>query len=196
MSQLRKLILVNLLVMSTCSVLSQDTTTFKLFAKSETNSGFGAVLFNMFQGKHFMIGGEGAAVFGNFYFGGFGYSGNIGNYTYPLSNLEYKLRKGSGGIILGGISNGDQFFAIYSDLKLSWDSYLSQPVDVNLNNPDIEYQGFSFLPSIGAAIRPTSFMKLRAGFGYNFSSIVDDGGLDNVPYRATMFNFSLTFGGF
>jgi len=183
-----------------CAFLSLHTTAqdsdFKLFQKSDRYSGFGALSFSMFQGKYLMTGGEGAAVFRNFYFGGFGQSGSIGNYTFPFSSIAYNLRKNSGGIMLGGISNGEEFFALYTDLKLSWDSYSANPIGISSGLGQIEYQGFSFVPSIGLAIRPITWLQVRFGGKYRYSGLIDDGGLDDVPYNGLGFNLSLTFGGF
>ena len=169
---------------------------FKLFEKSEKRSGFGGLMFNMHQGQYFMTGGQGAGVFGNFYFGGFGYRGSIGNYTFPLSNNEYRLTKRAGGLMVGGVSNPEQILAVYADLKFSWDKYLLDPIDSGLNLEQIEYRSVSLMPSIGLGIRPASFIQVRIGAGYNYSGVVDDGGLENVPYNAGMLNVDLVFGSF
>ncbi|MFK8038257.1 MAG: hypothetical protein AB8B74_08215 [Crocinitomicaceae bacterium] len=193
MKNLKFVLLINLLL---SGLIYAQESTFKLFEKSEKQSGFGAVTFNMYNGKYFMFGGEGAAVFNNFYFGGFGESGSLGNYTYPFGSIAYELKRSSGGIMLGGMSNGSQFFAVFTDLKLSWDSYQASSGDASLGLGTFQYRSFSFLPAIGLAIRPISWLQVRLGGGYRFSGLVDDGGLENVPYNGANINFQLTFGGF
>ncbi len=177
-------------------MVNAEESDFKLFKESDQYSGFGGISFDMFQGKYIMIGGEGAAIFRNFYFGGFGHSGSIGNYTYPLSSTAYNLQRRSGGLMVGGISNGDQFLAVYTDLKLSWDRYEANAESANLGLPIINYRGFAFVPSAGVALRPISWMQLRLSAGYRYSGVIDDGGLENAPYSGANLNFQLTFGGF
>jgi hypothetical protein len=184
------------ILLTNIGVAFEKDTTFQVFEKSNTYSGFGGVTFNMFAGNHVLIGGEGAAIFGNFYLGGFGYGGSLGKYTYPFGAYSQELTKQSGGIVVGALSNTKAILSLYTDLKLSWDHYVWHEDGVGTDSTSIEYSGFSFLPTIGVAIRPTNFLQLKLGYGYNFSSLTDDGGLENVPYNAGQFTFGLTFGGF
>lgn len=191
-----KALFVVIVLISAINCFSQDTSKFKLFKKSNEISGFGGLTLNLLNGDYFLVGGEGAGMFGNYYFGGFGFSGDIGTYIYPLSNQDYLITRSSGGLVIGGMSNTTHIFALYSDIKVSFDQYAANSVIESVFLPPFSYRSISLIPSIGIALRPISFLQIRLGAGYNQSGIIDDGGLINVPYRSPLYNFSLTFGRF
>lgn len=195
---MKKTIILGLLVFPLVfgnSVNAQEND-FKLFEKSTDFTGFGGLTVQMLNGDYFLFGVQGAARYGNYYFGGFGFSGNLGNYIYPLSGDERSLQRNTGGLMLGGVSNTKQLFALYGDFKLNFDQYNAKPTAQNASAAELSYRTISLLPAAGIVFRPIYFIEIRVGAGYNQSGLVEDGGLENVPYRAPMFNFDINFGGF
>lgn len=183
------------LLMLVCEASAQKKE-LKLFKKSNGIGGFGGFSFNINTLGNSNLTGEGAAGFGNFYFGGYGFSSDLGKYHSTTNNYNYHLRSGEGGLMIGAVSNTDQFFSIFTEVKFGWGSILaSRQIGPNIYE---EFEGKlqSITPKIGFGIMPISFVQLRIYASY-YHAVTREIGVVNTDF-ITDYNFGigLYFGSF
>ena len=111
--------LILILLLTSLSIVAQEEER-KLFKESNGIGGFGGFSFNFSSEGTYSFIGEGAASIKNFYFGGYGYSTDLGKHTSTRTNYNYNLNASEGGLMLGAVSNTDQFFFLFTEVKFGW----------------------------------------------------------------------------
>lgn len=169
---------------------------FKLFKKSDDFGGFGGFSFNLYNADKLFLSGEGAGLFRNLYVGGYGYGAEMGTFTSPIDGIAYNLKHSSGGTMIGAFSNTDQIFALFCEVRMGFDRFKAEAELEDNTFMKFSESTYAVLPSIGAVVRPLSFMQLRVYAGYTFSGNVELNGITEAPYNASIFGIGLSFGGF
>ncbi len=192
---MKKYILSCLLVIYISFGFCQDNET-RLFSISDHCGGFGGVSFNLFDGVHLGIMGEGAALIRNFYVGGYGYSSEMGNYTSSLTGKSYKLENSEGGLMFGAISNTNALLALFSEVKIGFGKAVARAT--LSDNVYEEYQKsiYSVSPKIGVSILPVQFIQIRLYAAYRFSSKMDFNNIIIPAQNAYVFGIGLFLGAF
>jgi len=174
---------------------SAQSETFQLFSKSNARGGFGGLSVNFYNAQKPYIIGEGAALIGNFYFGGYGYGLDIGTFQSNTDNEEYRVSTGTGGILVGGFSNTDEIVALFAETRLGWGEFSAVSTFENQPNASYSVAALTVFPMGGIVIRPFDFLQVRFQAGYAFSGAVELHGI-NAPFNAGTFGVGLHFGGF
>lgn len=167
-----------------------------LFKKDEGMGGFGGFSFNFTSDGSYSFIGEGAARIHNFYIGGYGYSTDLGTQQSSTSNYSYELRSGEGGLMLGAVSNTDQFFSLFTEVKIGWGS-ISAKRQLGPNvYEEYEEKTQSIIPKIGIGLSPVSFIQVRIYAAYHFSGKIELDGIDSALLNDYNFGIGIYFGSF
>lgn len=175
--------------------VSAQSENFQLFSKSNARGGFGGLSINFYDAQKPYVIGEGAALIGNFYFGGYGYGLDMGTFQSTIDNQEYRVSTGTGGILVGGFSNTDEIVALFAETRVGWGGFSA--VSSTENQPTTVYDTatITVFPMGGIVIRPFDFLQVRFQAGYAFSGAVELNGID-APFNAGTFGVGFHFGGF
>ena len=141
-------------------------------------------------------GGGGAAIFGDFFFGGFGVGVDVDRIVIPNEPFTVDGDIGMGGLWLGYVPQAGRLVHPYSSLKIGWGS-----VDMNVSNSDVELADDSFfalMPEVGIELNVFRFCKVAVTAGYRGLFGVGDlpGGFDGSDLSSVSGNILLRFGGF
>lgn len=179
-----------------CHLLYGQDESTKLFSKSDHIGGFGGATFTIMSNGEYTIGGEGCWMFGNYYLGGFGYGSEMGSYTSSETLSNYDMHHSTGGFLLGAISNTENLFALYSEVKVGFGD-LTATNQLSENTYE-EYSEFitTFTPVIGVTLKPWNYLQLRAFGGYQFATQVDLLGIGNEPVESPVFGIGIYIGSF
>lgn len=130
------------------------------------------------------VGGGGALILDNFFFGGYGMGTDAPNITIGLETFDIEF--GHGGLWFGFVAPPNKLAHVYSSFKLGWG-------ETNLLDGDGD-KVFSdnvlvLTPEVGVELNITSWFRLAFSGGYRF---VD--GSNNLPAGLNDDSFSSPFG--
>lgn len=192
---MKKLLL--LAIFSTISILafSQQET---IFNRANNISGWGGPMLEIstINGETVVdVGGGGALIIDNFFFGGYGLGTDAPNIT--IAEETYDIDFSHGGLWLGYTAMPNKVVHIYSSLRFGWG-------DASLIDSDGDKK-FSdnmlvIAPEIGVELNVTSWFRLDLTGGYRFVSGIDGlpeaSGLDDDSFSSPFAGVTFRFGGF
>jgi hypothetical protein len=195
-----KALVTTLILLVSASIYAQNTETKtnknKLFVQSDQWGGFGGISIKALPNGSIVRGGEGAAIFNNFYFGGFGHNGKQGTVTIGALGEQYTTDLFEGGLMIGAVSNTNNTLALYAEMKIGRGK---MHID-NTTNPSFTSQFMesfnSLAPAVGVSIKAASFVSLRMNLGYFHHSNISFQNIDLNDARGLNFGVSLLFGSF
>lgn len=139
------------------------------------------------------VGGGGALILDNFFFGGYGLGTDAPNIQIGLETLDIDF--GHGGLWFGFVAPPYKVAHIYSSFKLGWG-------ETNLKDSDGD-KLFSdnvlvLTPEIGVELNITSWFKLAFTGGYRFVDGVNSlpAGLNDDTFSSPFGALTFRFGGF
>jgi hypothetical protein len=142
------------------------------------------------------VGGGGAAIIGEFFFGGFGQGTGDGEAIF--NNERYDVSLGVGGLWLGYTPRSHKLIHPYSSLKIGWGG-----VDMDLEEDNDNRDGFSdritlIQPELGLELNITRWFRLAMTGGYRYVSGINKlpADLSNEDFRSFVGNLTFRFGGF
>jgi hypothetical protein len=181
-------------------LIGQQTSEMKtLLSESARISAFGSINGGISPFNHTYvsyIGGDGALVVNNFFFGGYG-SRNVEFQPVDIEDDYYTDKKmgfSQGGIITGVSLRSKKLlqFAIFG--QLGWGHLsLRDNVDKKILTRD---RVNIFTPTFQVKLNLTSFVQLCAGVSYRFLIGVDLPQLDNKDFQGICGSMSIRFGWF
>ena len=194
MKSLKLYLLITIIITSISSNGQEKSSSF--FQKSTTIGGFGGISINVNDyGKSF-ISGEGAMIISNYYFGGFGYGVNIGDFHSPNTGSIYDINQGEGGFMIGAISNKQQLISLFCELRFGFGEVDARSeIDTNIFELYQE-NTFSITSKIGLTISPLNYIQLKAFAGYQGFNDIDLNGINQDVLNGFRWGFSLYFGYF
>jgi len=192
---MKKLLLIAFL--STACVLGygQNET---LFGKVNHVSGFGGPMIEISQiaGQTVAdVGGGGALILDNFFFGGYGLGTSAPNIT--ISQEVFDVEFNHGGLWFGYTTNPNKLAHLYSSFRLGWG-------ETNLLDGEGDKR-FSdnvlvLAPELGVELNLTSWFKIALSGGYRYvdgvDSLPETSALDNDSFRSAFGTITFRFGGF
>jgi len=190
-----KTILTSILVTITLMTTAQDEKK-SLFEKSNHIGGFGGSSLIINEDGEYIIGGEGAWIFSNFYFGGFGYGKDLGNYYSNEQDKNYDVTHSAGGLLIGAFSNTTNRFALYTETRIAFGDIVARLETAPNNFEEFSDNTLNITPIAGLTLTPTDFIQFRVFGGYQFASKVDLAGIGNDPIQGAVFGFGIFFGAF
>jgi len=195
MKALKLYIIITIIIIASLSCNGQEKK-ISLFQKSTTNGGFGGISINVTSHGKLFVSGEGAAIISNYYFGGFGYGANFGDFHSSNSDIMYEINQAEGGFLIGAISNSDHIFALFSELRFGFGEVVAKSqIDTNIFEI-YDDNTFSITPKIGLIVSPLSYVQLRAFAGYQWFNDVDLNGINEGDLNGFRWGFSVYFGYF
>lgn len=139
------------------------------------------------------VGGGGALILDNFFFGGYGLGTDAPNIQIGLETLDIDF--GHGGLWFGFVAPPNKLVHLYSSFKLGWG-------EANLKDNDGD-KLFSdnvlvLTPELGVELNITRWFKLGFSGGYRFVDGVSNlpAGLDNDSFSSPFGSLTFRFGGF
>lgn len=168
----------------------------KLFQKSKHIGGFGGSSIILNSDGEFTIGGEGAWIFGNFYFGGFGYGNDMGEFYSPERDKNYEINHSAGGFLVGALSNTTNKLALYTETRIAFGDIVARLETAPNNFEEFTDNTLNITPIAGLAVTPTNFLQIRLFGGYQFASKVNLIGIGNGPIEGAVFGIGIFFGAF
>ncbi|MFT6335444.1 MAG: hypothetical protein ACI86M_000915 [Saprospiraceae bacterium] len=192
---MKKLLL--LAIFSTISLFTfaqQET----IFNKANNISGWGGPMLEIssINGETVVdVGGGGALIIDNFFFGGYGLGTDAPNVTFDMET--YDVDFSHGGLWLGYTAMPNKVVHIYSSLRFGWG-------DVTLRDGDGDKE-FSdnmtvISPEVGVELNITSWFRLDLTGGYRFVNGVDAlplmSGLNDDSFTSPFAAITFRFGGF
>ena len=190
-----KLYILTTIIIASLSCNGQEKKS-SLFQKSTTNGGFGGISINVNNYGKLFISGEGAAIISNYYFGGYGYGANFGDFHSPNSTTVYEISQAEGGFLIGAISNSDHIFSLFSELRFGFGEVVAKSqIDTHIFEL-FDDNTFSITPKIGIIVSPLSYVQLRAFAGYQWFNDVDLNGINQDVLNGFRWGFSVYFGYF
>ncbi len=165
-----------------------------LFGNVDIWGGFGGPLFEISsinEQSVVSIGGGGAIIMDNFFFGGYGIGTDDANHSFE--DQEYKIKLNHGGLWLGVNSNPNKLIHLYGSARLGWGrARLRQQGDTVFSD-----RIFTLTPEVGFEINVTEFFQLAFTGGYRVLTGVDDlPGLNSNDFSNLVGGITLRFGGF
>lgn len=165
-----------------------------LFGNVDIWGGFGGPLFEIsaINGESVVsIGGGGAVIMDNFFFGGYGIGTDDASHTFE--GEEYNIKLNHGGIWLGLTSNPNKLIHLYSSARLGWGrARLRQNGDTMFSD-----RVFSVTPELGFEVNVTQFFQLGFTGGYRVITGINDlPGIGNSDFSNIVGGITLRFGGF
>lgn len=167
-----------------------------LFEKSNHIGGFGGLSINLSEGGNYHLSGEGAWMISNFYFGGFGYSTDLGKEYATLKENQFDLVHSTGGLLVGAFSNTSNPFSIFTEAKFGFGELMARRETAPNHFEEYTDETFTVIPIIGIAFRPSDYIQLRLYGGYQFSSNVDLAGIKKDKIEGALFGIGIFFGSF
>lgn len=142
------------------------------------------------------VGGGGAGIFGDVFFGGFGFGASYGDAI--VGGRRNRVTMGAGGFWMGYTPQIRKLVHPYTSLKIGWGGVHVQPP--NATSGDEKYSDRITLlqPELGMEVNITRWFRLAISGGYRFISGVNSlpGGLSNNDFRSLTGNLTFRFGGF
>ena len=139
------------------------------------------------------VGGGGALILDNFFFGGYGLGTDAPNIQIGLETLDIDF--GHGGLWFGYVTPQNKLIHLYSSFKLGWG-------EANLKDGDGD-KLFSdnvlvLTPELGIELNITHWFKLGFTGGYRFVDGVNNlpAGLNNDSFSSPFGALTFRFGGF
>ena len=167
-----------------------------LFQKSTTTGGFGGISLNVNNYGRLNVSGEGAAIISNYYFGGFGYGADFGDFNPPNSDIIYEISLAEGGFLIGAISNNEHIIALFSEFRIGFGEAVAKS-QIGSNIFEIyEENTFSITPKIGITVTLLKFIQLRVFTGYQWFNDIDLNGISEDVLNGFRWGFSVYFGYF
>lgn len=164
----------------------------------ETVSGFGGMMlqFSSIAGDAaVMTGGGGAALFNRrFYFGGYGL-GLSSDLEINIEGLDYKVDYGHGGFYLGYIFAPEKLAHMAFSTKLGWGQASLRNISQYVG-PSYTDNTFSITPMIEGELNITTWFKVSAGVGYQYTIGVDNDLFKNTDFNSPAVGLSFLFGWF
>jgi hypothetical protein len=192
---MKKLLLLTIFSTVSLFAFSQQET---IFNRANNISGWGGPMLEIstINGETVVdVGGGGALIIDNFFFGGYGLGTDAPNLTFGEEN--YDIDFSHGGLWLGYTAIPNKVVHIYSSLRFGWG-------DVNLRDDEGDKK-FSdnmmvIAPEIGIELNVTSWFRLDLTGGYRFVSGVDGlpelSGLTDDSFTSPFAAVTFRFGGF
>jgi hypothetical protein len=183
------------LIMTTLPAKATDPEK-RLFERSGQSGGFGGVTLSVHRGDHLVAGGEGAALIGNFYIGGFGYGAGLGIYASDNGEKEFEIYSSAGGIMAGYLSNPSGRISLSFETRIGFGEATAR---ASLGNNIYEEHESSLIlinPNIGVVIKPVEFLRIKFFGGYNYTGDVNLIDISDNVFNGVIFGGSIHFGKF
>ncbi len=152
------------------SVQGQNET---LLSGNNTYGGFGGPIleFSSINGTTVAdIGGGGALVINDFFFGGYGTGSDAASLIFE--EQRYDIDFGHGGFWMGYAHNEYKLFHLYSSLRLGWGEAEFKQNDQTFYDDNF----FTLNPELGIEVNVTDWFKLGFNGGYRYIS-----GINTLP---------------
>lgn len=143
------------------------------------------------------VGGGGAAIIGEFFFGGFGQGSGDGEAVF--NNERYDVSLGVGGFWLGYTPRSHKLIHPYTSLKIGWGGVnMDLEEDDDNSRDDFNSRITLIQPELGLELNITRWFRLAMTGGYRYVSGVNNlpGDLSNQDFRSVIGNLTFRFGGF
>ena len=188
---MKKLSILLLGLLASIGLSAQQET---LFGNIDVWGGFGAPIFEIStiaDESIVSVGGGGAVIMDNFFFGGYGLGTDDANYRFEEE--DYRIKYKNGGLWLGLTSNPYKLIHFYGSTRLGWGkAQLKQDGDIVFSD-----RIFTVTPELGFEVNVTQFFQLAITAGYRVTTGINDlPGLSNTDFSNIMGGITLRFGGF
>lgn len=167
-----------------------------LFSKIRHVGGFGGPMIEVSQidGQTVAdVGGGGALILDNFFFGGYGLGTDAPNIV--IDEVTYDIDFGHGGLWFGYVLKSHKLAHLYTSLKMGWGG-----ANLNDGSGDKVFSDNVFVlePEAGVEVNLTSWFRLALTGGYRSVSGVNTlaGGLTNDSFSGVYGALTFRFGGF
>ncbi len=183
-------------MISSTGLFGQEIET--VFRNNPAVGGFGAPLikFTGAAGSYRALGGAGGAVVINdFFIGGFGLAGRVGQTTWE--NRPYEVNYGYGGFWLGYAHRSWKAIHPYTSLQLGWGAVDLSATEEPFVEENTDDNIFVAEPELGLEINLFKWFKLAGTVGYRFTTGADRfDGFKSSDLSAFSGALTLRFGGF
>ena len=181
---MKKLILSGIILAVTCTAFAQERDYQTIFDKKDLRiSGLGGP-FMQFTGVAgefgHMMGGGGAVLLNDFYFGGYGLGLTNAIPDYVNDNTNDRLSLGHGGFWLGYSLFGDRPIHASISTLIGWGEFGIMQYDGYY--PFVRDKIFVLSPILEVEVNLTRYFRLGAGVTYNLYTMVDE---DQHGYRGS-----------
>ena len=137
------------------------------------------------------VGGGGALMLDEFFFGGYGQGTSYPDAT--INGIDRNIKFSHGGLWFGYVQNQYKILHLFTSLKLGWGRSRLRSED----EPDESDRVFVLTPEVAIEVNLTDFFKLSLGGGYRFVSGVSKlQALDNSDFSSPVGILTFRFGGF
>lgn len=188
---MKKLIILTSCLLTSFGLLAQQQT---LFGNVDNWGGFGAPIFeisSIADESIVSIGGGGAVIMDNFFFGGYGLGTDDANYSFE--GEDYRIKYKHGGLWLGVTSNPNSLVHVYGSTRLGWGKARLRQDGDDIFTDRI----FTLTPELGFEVNVTRFFQLALTGGYRVTTGINDlPGLTNDAFSNFVGGITLRFGGF
>ena len=191
---MKNLILLIALCLSSLALFGQKQET--LFGKSRVVGAFGGPLVEYNFGQddvQISVGGGGAVIVGDFFFGGYGMGST--NHSWINDTDPYKIDLGHGGFWIGGTYPSHKLIHFYSSLKIGWGAVNIQFFD---NDVHVGDNVFVLEPDAGFELNIFRWFRIAFTGHYRWVDGIDPGlsGIDSNYYNGFGANITFRLGGF
>ncbi len=168
----------------------------RLFQRSDHSGGFGGITLSVHDGGSLVTGGEGAAIIGNFYIGGFGYGAGLGDHYSESGEKDFDVHSSVGGIMAGYFSNPAANISLCFETKIGFGEATARASLGNNIYEEYEASLIQLNPNIGVVIKPLDFLRIKIFGGYNYTGDVGLTDISNNVFNGVTFGGSIHFGKF
>jgi hypothetical protein len=188
---MKKLSILILGLLASVGMSAQQET---LFGNVDVWGGFGGPIFeisSIADESIVSVGGGGALIMDNFFFGGYGIGTDDANYSFE--EQDYRVKYNHGGLWFGVTSNPNKLIHIYGSTRVGWGkARLRQDGDTIFSD-----RIFTVTPELGFEVNVTRFFQLAVTGGYRVNTGINDlPGLTNADFSNLVGGITLRFGGF
>ncbi len=188
---MKKLSILTFCLLAALGLQAQQET---LFGNVNVWGGFGGPIFeisSIADESIVSVGGGGALIMDNFFFGGYGIGTDDANHSFE--GQDYRIKYNHGGLWLGVTSNPYKLLHVYGSTRLGWGkARLRQDGDTVFSD-----RIFTVTPEIGFEVNVTTFFQLAFTGGYRVTTGINDlPGLENQDFSNFVGGITLRFGGF
>jgi hypothetical protein len=173
---MKRTITLGLLVFMTCAIMAQEKEYRTIFDNQELRiSGMGGpfMQFTSVAGEFgHMMGGGGAVLLNDFYFGGYGLGLTNAIPDYVNDNTNDRLTLGHGGFWIGYSLFGDKPIHLSISSLIGWGEFGIMQYDGYY--PFIRDKIFVLSPTIEVELNLTRYFRIGAGATYNIYTLVDE----------------------
>lgn len=186
---------IGLLLMSTIAMAQTET-----LAGQSGGGGFGGPIMELSRMTGMTgvsVGGGGAAIFGNVFFGGFGQASGFG--SVALGDEPYDVSMGIGGLWLGYTHRQQKLIHPFASLKFGWGGiHIRAEEDPDKDLPTYNRRLTVLQPEVGAELNMTRWFRLALTAGYRMTHGVRTlpGGLGPSDFNSFTGGLVFRFGGF